>query len=393
MEIACSICGKTREQPAARSGKPRTPRGWKSIQDRTYCQQCKSLKYALRAVTIPVAKCDWKVAMPVLKAGWKGSVRCANWLLSRYYQADTIAADTRDKLPSWKTPYLYPEARAKFDSIEPTVLVSIINTVSGKYRAARFDLWRGAASLPVYRDMPLPMPRQNWELSVSEKERMFSVRINRERHAFVLRSGAQFRRQHRMLDAIASAEAEAGEASLYERGDSLMLKIAAWFSRGEVAQSGTQAQARTCVDGFLVATCGQEVWRLNADHVQRWIVGAAQQQQRLREDLKAERRFPKRMREGITARMNRLSQLRRDRLNSWINESTTQLVNWSKRKRAASLIWDDTYGSAMPSFPWFQFSAVLEQKCEMAGIELLRASEGATVKSGEALADSENRGK
>lgn len=422
-KIECAICHKTRETPVAKNGNPRTPRGWKIIEKTIYCPQCKKEKYALRAVTIPIATCEWDTVMPLLRSAWRDGTRCANWLLTEYYQRDAIkdTAYTPKKktevvlvsgelvadgepdvivldqpktakparkldLPLWVTPYLYGEARKQFPKLEPTVLVSIINAVSAKYKASRFDVWRGAASLPVYRDLPMPIPTQNWELTSADNERTFSARINGQRYIFRLRRDGEFHRQHRALDQIIAGTVEAGEAALYPQKKDIMLKIAMWSQRLQKQPGGVTVRARTCADGFLIAVNGESIWRLNADHVQSWIVGAAKHQQRLREDLKAEQRFPKRMREGITSRMAALSEKRSNQLSSWMHEASIQLVNWSRRQFASTLVWDDSYPSMLPKFPWFTFAARIEQKCEVAGIEFIRASDGAMQKSPEPLA-------
>jgi hypothetical protein len=155
-------------------------------------------------------------------------------------------------------------------------------------------------------------------------------------------------------------------------------------SRVESRETRGAAKAPTAADGFLIATRNEWVWRLNGDHVQRWIVDAQQQQQRLREDMNAERRFPKPMRAGIMEKMYRFD-LRKNRLDSWMHEASVQLVNWTQRQRLRELIWDDTYPSMMPSFPWHTFAQRLEDKCEAAGITLSRSSEGALLESRETL--------
>lgn len=391
--ITCSKCGAKHDTKLTKTGAPRIPRQWKVIIGKTYCPKCKKAGYVLRAVTIPVAHCDWEVIRPLLRTTWRDGVHCANWLLTEYYHQDTLADDAGKKVPPWKAPYLYPRLRVKFPLLEPSVLVSIINTVSAKYRASRFDLWRGAVSLPIYRDMPMMVSSQNWILVEEKGERIFSVRINSERHLFRLRRDHQFRRQLRSLDSIIAGDVEAGEAALYQRKDEkkkpvLMLKIAGWFERAERQPDGCVVKARTCEDGFLVAVDGEAIWRLNADHVKSWIAGAAVRQQRLREDLKAERRFPVRMREGIVERMGKLSELRRNQLNSWMHASSLQLVNWARRRRASTLVWDDSYRSSFPSFPWFIFAAKISEKCALAGIEFVKANEEAAPNTPPPLADS-----
>lgn len=384
--IQCCGCGASRPTPVAKSGAPRTPRGWKVIHGEIYCPTCKLQKYALRAVSIPVANCDWGRVRPALRSAWRDVAQCSNWLMTQYYAGDRLSASNSEKIPKWNISYLYPAARAAFPAIEPQTLTSIINTIQAKYRAMRFDLWRHKSSLPTFRSVPVPINRQSWKIGKDRECWQFSFRYSKEWHTLVLRGGGQFHRQHRAFEQILCAEAEAGEAALYEKGNSLMLKIAAWFPRGEQKDTRGAAKARTAADAFLIATGNERVWRLNGDHVLRWIVGAQKQQQRLREDMKAERRFPKPMRAGIMEKMYRLSHLRKNRLDSWMHEASAQLVNWTARQRLRELIWDDTYPSMMPSFPWHTFAQRLEDKCEAAGITFSRSSEGALLESPETLA-------
>lgn len=374
MEITCSSCDTKRESPQTKTGKPRIPRGWKEIHGDVYCPKCKLTHYGLRAVSIPVAKCDWKQVMPVLRAGWNDAIRCANWLLCELYRLDSIAGDSSEKLPKWQAPYLYPAARLKFPDIVPTTLVSLINTVQSKYRAARFDLWRGAASLPTYRSFPLPINSQTWKLEKLDNEWIFRFRLAGEWREVTLRGGRQFYRQHAGLEQIVSGETEAGEAAIYEQGKTLMLKIPGWFPRVAVNKADHTVNARTLPDGFLIAVDGKAQWKLNADHVKQWIIGGQKQQQRLQEDLKAERRFPHAMRKGIVDRMGHIAEKRRNRMNSWVHEASMQLVNWTKRRHASTLVWNDKETSMLPSFPWYIFSQRLEEKCQMAGIQFVHAT-------------------
>ena len=374
--IRCSQCGTEREAKPTKAGEPRTPRGWKIIVGQVYCQKCKVSLYALRAVSLPVAFCDWEVVRKLHRTATWNVTRLANWLLTQYYTRDALAGDTNDKVPKWTTPYLYPEARVMFPDVEPHTIASVINTVQAKYRAMRFDLWRHKVSLPNFRDLPVPLNRQAWKLRYEDERWIFSFRFSGEWHDLTLRSGREFFRQTRSLSQIDHQNAEPGEAALYARGKSLMMKIAAYFPR-ETAQGAEVVEARPVADGFLLATSnGGAQWKLNADHVRSWIVGAAKQQQRLREDLKAERRFPGAMRAGIIERMGRLSQRRSNRIDSWVHEASMQLVNWAKRQRAQQLVWDDSARSAMPEqFPWYILGQRIEEKCRFAGIEFVRASD------------------
>jgi hypothetical protein len=393
--IVCSACGTGRESPTANSGKPRTPRGWKVIGEKIYCPKCKGSEYVIRAVSLPVAACDWDTIRPLLRKTWPAVRDCSNWLLTQYYASDTLASAVRaPKLPLWKVPYLYPAARTAFPDIDPSTLVAILNTVSAKYKALRFDMWRGAASLPVYRSSPLPLNAQAWKLAydAEHNEWRFSFRFSGQWHELILRRDAKFFRQHASLRLVISGAAEAGEAALYESGKEVMLKIAGWFQRGQAKDAAGVVKARTAADAFLIATNGEQIWRLNADHVQRWIVGAQAQQQRLREDLKAERRFPKPMRAGIVEQQHFVSEQRRRRLDSWMHEAAAQLIGWTQRQHCAKLVWDDSYRSMFPSFPWFVFAQRIGDKCKMASIEFVQASEGVTLENGQALAETTSTG-
>jgi hypothetical protein len=375
----------------AKKGGVRTPMGWKLLGGKAYCQKCKKLKYFLRAVTIPIAgpvNGDWPALRKVLTQAWSDTTRLCNWLMTTYYVRDRQRAPEDEKLGTWDVPYLYPEARVLFPNVEPQTLVSAINTVSKKYKASRFDLiWRNAISLPNFRyPTPVPINTQAFKLFHDKERWVFSFRWLGEWHELYVRQGHEFRRQLKALEQLATDEAEVGEAALYEvsanvgdhrngvKRKRLMLKIAGWFPRPDVKAEGVLV-ARTVEDSFLIALHGDaEVWRLNADHVRRWIAQDMARRHRLSEDLKAERRFPKAMRQGVIDRMGQNARSQRHRINSWMHESSTQLVNFALRRKCGTLTWDDSVQGFLPSFPWAQYRGMIEQKCAAAGVKYVYAS-------------------
>jgi hypothetical protein len=375
LNITCSSCGVTRESPVARDGTPRTPRAWKIITGDVFCPKCKTVRYVLRAVTIPVRP-EITEVYDMIRSAQREATRLANWLTTQYYASDCLALATESKLPAWKCPYLYNEARQRFPLIDPNAVVAVINTVQSKYRALRFDLWRAKISLPTFRDIPLQVPKQAWRLGTDDSGALtFSFRLLAEWRTVRIRRDAQFRRQLGTIAQIMGGDTETGEGALYFKDRALMLKIAAWMPRAARGLAVGTIMAGTSTESFLIArsATGSE-WRLNADHVRRWIIGATAKQTRLSEDLKAERRFPKQMRAGIVDRMGHVATIRANRMDSWMHEASRSLVNWAVRQKAATIQWDDNDKSFMPSFPWFIFRQRIEDKCKVAGVQFVYAS-------------------
>jgi hypothetical protein len=389
--VVCAGCERGREQPvSAQSGLFRIPAGWKRLQGQLWCPACKRRRFVLRAIAMPVSgpsDATWPELRAALHVAFAETTRCANWLMTELYARDRQRQPGEERLAKMRSLYLYPDARALFPALASQTLASLEQQVQAKYRAARLDLiWRHAVSLPTYRyPTPLPLPARMWDLVLHEQRWRLSARIGDRRWSLGLRQGPGMWRQTRVLQQVAAGTVEAGEATLYEitahRGDHrsegtrerrLMVKLAVWLARREPSEARDTLIVRTSSDAFVTAhIAGQEhVWTLNADHVRRWIAEAARRHQRLREDRAHDCRLPVSDRTDLALTEKRVSEQLQRRLHTWTHQATAQLVARAEQRRVAAIVWDDTDGGYVPSYPWHQFVATLTDKAGAVGINV-----------------------
>lgn len=403
--VTCAGCGAGRAQPiAARSGRPRTPAGWKQLQQRLWCAVCKRQRFVLRAIALPVSgpsEATWPDLRAALDEAFGETTRCTNWLMTELYARDRQRQPGSERLPKMPPIYLYPEARALFPALASQTLASLERQVQARYRAIRLDLiWRHATSLPSYRyPAPLPLPARMWTLARQDQRWHLSARIGDRRWRLRLRQGPGMRRQMRVLEQIDEGTVEAGEATLYEerahRGDGrsvgtrdrrLMVKLAVWLARREAAAAKGTLMVRTADDAFVTAqVVGQdERLVLNGDHVRRWIAEAARRQQRLRD----ERAFDGRPQDGahghphghghghaeLAPIQRRLAEQLHRRLHTWTHQATARIVSCAQRRRVSEIAWDDTNRGYLPSYPWHRFVTMLNDKAGAVGIRVMAES-------------------
>lgn len=148
-----------------------------------------------------------------------------------------------------------------------------------------------------------------------------------------------------------------------------MAKVVAYLPREE-RRAGYAVGLHTGGDAFLSMfdENRNKIFRWNRDDLHRRIFAHDEQMQRLREDLKAEKRL-RRDREGILARMDLLAKKQNDYLHTVCHQTSASVVEMLRRRRAGTLIYIDADKSYLPHFPWHKLSGMLEDKCHKAGIE------------------------
>jgi hypothetical protein len=386
--ITCLRCQTTRTVPLARSGTPRTPKGWKIFRDQIYCQKCKHIAYVLRALTLPVSgplDGTWPDFRVALRTAWGESTRCANWMTTEFYARDIRRAQGETKLAKMPRVYLYPEARMLFPSLPSQAVASLEQELQGKYRAQRYDLlWTQTRTLASHRyPYPIPIPSQGWTLATTEADGRWQVtfRLGDRRWTVQLQGGPHMRYMAAGLKQLITGTAFGGALSLYQvtshPGDHrteglpqrrVMLKIPAWFPRADPKDAAGIMTVRTSGDEFLIATHEDRTWTLHADHIRRVVVAYDKQRFRLSEDLKAERRRPRAQREGMVDRMGQMAERQHHRLTTWTHDASRQVVNYAKRQGVAAIQYDDTIRSYVRSYPWAALRQAIEQKAQQAGL-------------------------
>ena len=386
----CEQCRVIRE-----SGN-RLPRGWKRRDESVYCDKCWRAAYALRAITIPVvgpicagklgakdsAPMEWPELRERLKASWIATTQASNWILRQLAVIDPGLVG--GKLAKMPRSYFYPELRKRWPALATCSVVSLDQAAQQKYRAARFDLALCQASLPTMR-YPVPIPVHNATWSVWEDEGgrlLLSFMLGEGRVTVRLRGGPNYRRQLLGLRKIMRGEAVQGELAIYRvnanhadhrngdtKGTRVMAKMVAWLPKDE-ARGQTVAALHTGGDAFLTLydEARNTIFTWNADHVRRRVARHDQELQRLREDLKAERRLG-RERDGVLARMELVSRNHAHYMHSFCHQVSAEVVGLLKRRRAGLAIYVDADQGYMPHFPWHKLGEMLADKAGKAGIE------------------------
>jgi hypothetical protein len=349
----------------------------------------------MRGIVLPVAGpvdgTTWTELRERLFASWSDVTACANWMLTELYARDTHREPAMEKLGRMPRIYLYPEARRQWPGLATQTLATLEHEVKKRWRTMRYAvLWTGRQSLPTQKyAVPLPLPRQMWRLEVREaRYYVLSCRIGDARIGLRLRGGPHVYRQSQTLAEIVDGEVRAGCAYLYERvvhaGDHrtgtakdrrLVVRISVEVPRRSVADLTGTLHVRTTAAALL--ECAQKedgpaVWTEHAQQIRRALAGFARQQRQLSDDLKAERRRPRRQREGIVGRMGMLRRRRARQLDSWLHELAAHVVGYAKRHRVAVVQYDDRIRAFAESFPWYQLRLRLQEKCEAAGIVFAR---------------------
>ena len=366
----------------------------------------------VRAVTLPVAtveNAEWPDFLTAAHAAWSLSTSLANWAVRQLAKAERERRSTDKKL--WKSPsvYLYGQLahyhdRAAWDGCMSSAQC-ILRGVEKKYRKRRFDMiWRNAESYPSMRyPQPFPIHNKDWKPSCSEDDRgapMVSVRLPgvAERLMLRLRCGPEFRRQLTLFRLLESGEAKCGEAVLYAQGCSgntgrrkgidrspgggqkqpftVLLKLVGHFPIGEKKPSDRVMIISTDPSALWVAEVDDRpAWIYNADHVRRWVMAHACARQRFSEDLKHERRWPKRerirMKEALAKRCDKNNR----RLDSFVHEATAMAANFAARQKCGLVVYNDEQKGYLPSFPWFVLRERLKDKLKAHGIEMKARAE------------------
>lgn len=410
----CVDCEVVKDAGRLKTGEPKLPKGWKRLGQFTYCRACWQKRYVLRAITLPVSgpiDCEWKDLGAVLREGWIATTQASNWMMRQLMLADT-GMTAEGKLSSMPKTYLYPMARQLFPQLPARVIVSLENSITSKYRKQRKNLCTYRMSLPTMRyPTPLPVPSQGWAVEETPDGMLvMSVDLPGGRKRLRLRGGAGYRRQRSAIRKLIRGVAIAGEAAIYRvaanpgdhrGGDTpksrVMAKLVMWLERDQ--KNGDNTASIVLGEDCLLKIYdhnNEQILKWNEDHLLRRIVRHDKELQRLREDLKAERRVyqtsrrnsdlepeerekGRRENKGILSRMAQISLKQRNYLQTASHRATAMVVKLLQRRRVKSLactdraLTIDEEGNAkqyLPHFPWYMLKQHLADKCYKAGIEV-----------------------
>lgn len=370
--MKCSSCEASCESE-------RMPTGWKKLEEAIFCPACWKARYVIKAVTIPVVSpvgMGWPELRKLLREQFDLTTKAANWAMRQVAALDTTLGVGQKMgkmgIPEPNGKSLYKGIADQF-SVSTHTAVEISNAVLSKYRTARLDMHRGRASLPSIRyPHPIPVPGKTWSIEEGKDGGLvLNTPLGRKNRVNLrLKGGSEYRRQLLDIRKILDGTAVKGQLAIYENGSKLLVKIAGWFPK--VVRTNKPWAASLVTGGDCLFTLYSDeqktIYRWNADHVKRWVAAQDEQMQRLREDLKAEKRLG-REKDGILARMALLSAKHTDRMHSFCHEASAQVIGHLVRRRCGTLVCSFSDTGFIPHFPWFKLKTMLANKANKEGIE------------------------
>lgn len=417
--LVCSQCGARRDTTVTPGGQPRIPSqsGWKRRPVGLYCRECWLKAYRLVCVILPIRPQEpeqWPALRPVLAALWGETTSLANWAIHELMKADIVRVD-QEKLAKAELPYLYGLAGERYPNWQKwegkkQAAQAILRMAEARWRNDRHAvLWMRSQAAPTFRyGVPYPLDADAWRVERGNGGAYLLTCGLGSSWTFALGTGNQGRNRSALKQLVAG-QAIAVEAALYERRRSLgdhragtaqatpgggmknykrlYAKLVCWMPRGQQAAQIIDPEKRLYVrtgqDVFWSALlAGEEeasAWKLHADHVKRWIIEYLGRLDKLADDFKYEKRWPKRVRVRLAHHREAVVARQKRRIDTWIHQATAALVGYACRRRVAEVIYRED-GYCCNPFPWFRLRETLRQKLDAQAI-------GFTVASAEVIND------
>jgi hypothetical protein len=402
--LQCTPCGATRDTTLTPTGQPRIPSqsGWKRRTDALYCRDCWTKRYRLSAIVLPVRPVDpgeWPALRQALKEVWAQTASLANWTILELVKRDMVRLPGMEKFPTVKPFAIYRYALENYPlwswwQGQTQAANAILRMAEKRWRKDRYAvLWRNAQAVPSYRyGTPYPLDADAYALSHGDGGQcLINASLAKQRWLLQLQTAHHWPHKAALAKMI-SGEALAVEAAFYERRQStgdhragradgepggggqtyrrLYCKLVAWLPRMEQAVKQTAAQPpktmrlSTGKQVFLsAAVAGSEPWLLHADEPRRWIVEYMLRLGRLSEDMKYERRWPKRQRTKIEAYREQLVSKHQRRIDSWLKQCVHKVVAYASRNRVSEIQYAEE-GYLCNPFPWARLKTMLAQKAD-----------------------------
>lgn len=461
IEITCRRCDKLAErkdgdgntttswQPL-KGGAPPQPKGWHRLGEGLFCPTCWHEGFAMRAIQLPVAsvmegydsewtqantKAGWQAFRAALRQSAQQAARFSNLALSELYAADKApliettdgkTGKTKTKLPPMPKVSLYGLGREAFAELDSQSLGSLIQKATAKYKEKRWDLRvTRKTSLPVYRELPVPLPAKDARLEIShahqadvpaEKRKpgtsvvFVRVRVAGKRFTLRLRNGGgdkggrySFLRKIAALEKVGDGRALQGEVSLLEKSASgahgnagsaradngapkfatqVFATVSVYLPKEKGERRDLELTVKTGPERLWTVFVGsreEAAWVLNEDQARRWSIARRAALQRLSDDAKFERRS--RLRgvkiepADLAERCRAISENYQRRLDDWAHKAAAMLAGFAKRQGASTVNYDDADKSFSPSLPWFKLRVLVQQKLDFFGINFKHLAE------------------
>lgn len=295
------------------------------------------------------------------------SRKAANMSLNECLRQDT-ALYTGEKCPRL---YTYPAVSSQFPGVA-VVAASVARAVEKKYKQERWQIATGRRSASSYRSWP-------WPLLHNKSSKMMRVHLDGEVatvdikllggwYTVRLAGGSNYRMQHKGLQGAVKI----GDSKIWiNHKHQATLGISAEIPQQNLNRTNGTLEVSSSRDAFIVATKAKNdiPFVITGDKVRKWANERDRKYQRLRQDRKSGT-ARKRM-DGV---LDTVSRKWKHRMDSFVHESTAQIVAHARRRKCDTIRLDCTIKSWLPRFPWFDLATKLKYKCEDAGINFVDAT-------------------
>lgn len=385
-----------------------------------------TVRTVTRSISLPIAECtsmEWKEFMQLLHGCWRHSTDLANWARHSLVRLDVTRTPGMKELPPMPNMDLYAlafgrvkerPARKEGKGILPVVpqeydaadfwggakiaAATLLRKVQSKYSKERGKIiWRRERRAPEFLyPYPFPVHQQSWAIYFNERSQpIVSMALpGGQRVAIRLRQGDEFRPQLRILRMIEAGDIKQQEISICRqrsytnsgeghyrtgadkmKGSSkvsyrIMLRIACRVPVCPLPDSEITGTAKTGTKPFLTLTIGdRQPWYLHGDEALGWIVAHRRFLDRMAEDMKYEKRWPRKKRARMLGRVQRGCDKHHRRMKTFLQKTAHMMVSYAQRNLCARLQWDDSDRTFVNrDFPWFEFAEVVKNKCDELGL-------------------------
>lgn len=401
--MQCNLCNKE-------VAGERLPRGWKRHNKHIHCANCWKEQFCIRAITIPVLRplgkgLGWPDLRTALTTAWGQTTMCINWMTSQLYIRDELRMPEQEKLGKMPKIYLYPEARELFPDLPSSTVSALERAVKSKYAKKRYQtIWTGESSLPNARyPQPFVQANQSWKATYEPAGKdggdlvpcVSLPLIGAQRWVLQLKGGKEFARRLADFKCFVDGTAIKGEIAISRKrvggngtdhgngvtardsgGQSFRTRVAVkmvgWFPKRAQKARGSLI-LKTEPGSFLLALDekANRIRQWHCDHVRRWAAEHARQLQRWSDDQKCEQR-PK---ASYQSRREAAVFKYRNRITSFQKEVAAQVTGVCRRRRFASVKYDDSCRDYMTRFDWSGFAIILANKLNEYDVDFERASD------------------
>lgn len=422
----CSQCNQDKTVKPDRRGDFRLPNDgpkkgrWKDVSGQLYCGTCFKHSFVTRSVTMPVYQpLGWQdgrtgAVTPITWQEFRQSLRpvllqstcLANWAVQELFRRDAVRTPSMPQPPPMPEVNLYQLFQnypdRDFWAGATQSANCIFKAVERAYAKQRREIFyhRDHSRLTYGYPYPFPVHCDAWQPLIVEDSYRVSLSYPGQRVLLECKSDPQFWRQLQSFRHLLENPDLRGECKLdMNRHGQVLLRLSGYFVRKEKTERKRVMVVTTDPNAFWVVEVDgrREPWILNADHVRGrlWQLRCAEVRaiianhtsfrQRMSEDLKYEKRWPKRRRRQMLHRLQERCAKNNDRVKAFNHEASSILIAFAERQEVGKILYcDDNHdffrdatGNELP-YSWHDLREKVVSKGQMSRIEVQHVTSNAS---------------